>query len=270
VLPIGLTTPLVAVVALTMALTPLLMLVNERLVQPRFGTHERVTRDPDAIEETNPVLIAGYGRFGTIIGRMLRANGISVTVLDLDSDHVEMLRQLGQKVFYGDASRLDLLRAAGAESAKVLVVAVDDPERILEIAATAHKHFPHLVVMIRAIGRTHAFELIEAGEEHIYRESLDSSIQVGVDVMRELGVPGYEANRLGRMFRRHDEQALHELAGVRVDQKAYVHGVRRQTEELERILRTDERFFHPEDDPAWDAEPLRREFGSDSDRESHT
>jgi monovalent cation:proton antiporter-2 (CPA2) family protein len=270
VLPIELTTPLVAVVALTMALTPLLMLVNERLVQPRFGTHERVTRDPDAIEETNPVLIAGYGRFGTIIGRMLRANGISVTVLDLDSDHVEMLRQLGQKVFYGDASRLDLLRAAGAESAQVLVIAVDDPERILEIAATAHKHFPHLAVMTRAIGRTHAYELIEAGEEHVYRESLDSSIQVGVDVMRELGVPGYEAHRLGRMFRRHDEQALKELAGVRVDQKAYVHGVRRQTEELERILRTDERFFHPEDDPAWDAESLRREFGSDSDRESHT
>ena len=265
VLPIELTTPLVAVVALTMALTPVLMLVNEKLVQPRFGTRERVTREPDAIEETNPVLIAGYGRFGTIIGRLLRANGINVTVLDLDSDHVEMLRQLGQKVFYGDASRLDLLRAAGAESAQVLVVAVDDPERILEIAATAHKHFPHLAVMTRAISRTHAYELIEAGEEHVYRESLDSSIRVGVDVMRELGLPGYEAHRLGRMFRRHDEQALHELAGVRVDQKAYVHGVRRQTEELERILRTDERFFHPEDDPAWDAESLRRESGSDSD-----
>lgn len=265
VLPIELTTPLVAVVALTMALTPLLMLVNEKLVQPRFGTRERVTREPDAIEETNPVLIAGYGRFGTIIGRLLRANGINVTVLDLDSDHVEMLRQLGQKVFYGDASRLDLLRAAGAESAQVLVVAVDNPERILEIAATAHNHFPHLAVMTRAISRTHAYELIEAGEEHVYRESLDSSIRVGVDVMRELGLPGYEAHRLGRMFRRHDEQALHELAGVRVDQKAYVHGVRRQTEELERILRTDERFFHPEDDPAWDAESLRRESGSDSD-----
>jgi voltage-gated potassium channel Kch len=268
VLPIELTAPLTAVVALTMALTPLLMLINERLVQPRFGTRERTAREADEIEELNPVIIAGYGRFGTIVGRLLRANGIGVTVLDLDSDHVEMLRRIGHKVFYGDASRLDLLRAAGAGNARVMVVAVDDPERILEITETVHKHFPHLTVLTRAVSRTHAYELVEDGEEHVYRESFDSSIRVGVDVMRLLGIPGYEAHRMGRMFRRHDEEALRELAGMRGDQKAYIHGVRQQTEELERILRTDERFFHPEDDPAWDDESLRREFGAESDSPS--
>ena len=266
VLAIDQTTPLVAAVALTMALTPLLMLVNEKLIQPRFGTRERAAREPDAMDETNPVIIAGYGRFGTIIGRLLRANGIDVTVLDLDSDHVEMLRGIGQSVFYGDASRLDLLRAAGAETARVLVVAVDDPERILEISEIARKHFPQLTVFTRAIGRTHAYELIEDGVDRVYRESLDSSIRVGVDVMRLLGVPGYEALRRGRMFRRHDERALRELAGSRGDQKAYVHGVRQQTEELERILRSDQRTFHPEDDSAWDITSLQSESSQETDQ----
>jgi monovalent cation:proton antiporter-2 (CPA2) family protein len=259
VLGLELTTPLVAAVALTMALTPLLMLVNERLIQPRFGTRERVEREPDDMDEANPVIIAGYGRFGTIIGRLLRANGIEVTVLDLDSDHVEMLRGFGQKVFYGDASRLDLLRAAGAETARVLVVAVDDTERILEITETARKHFPQLEVLVRAVGRTHAYELIEDGVDRVYRESLDSSIRLGVDVMRLLGVPAHEALRRGRMFRRHDERALRELAGSRSDRKQYVLGVRQQTEELERLMRSDELSFHPEDDSAWDATSLRDE-----------
>jgi monovalent cation:proton antiporter-2 (CPA2) family protein len=264
VLGVELTAPLVAAVALTMALTPLLMLVNEKLVQPRTGTRERPPREPDALDESNPVIIAGYGRFGTIIGRMLRANGIGTTVLDLDSDHVDMLRNLGQRVYYGDASRVELLRAAGAETARVLVVAVDEPERILEIVESARKHFPHLEILTRAVGRTHAYELIGAGVENVYRESLDSSIRVGVDVMRELGMPGHEAYRRARMFRRHDEKALRELAGMRADQKAYVHGVRQQTEELERILRADELDFHPEQDAAWDDDSLRSESLRDS------
>jgi len=275
VLSLATTTPLVAVVALTMALTPLLMLANERLIQPRVGTRETAPNEPDHMDESDPVIIAGYGRFGTIIGRMLRANGIDVTVLDLDSDHVEMLRSLGQKVYYGDASRLDLLRAAGADTARVLVVAVDDPERILEISEIARANFPNLTVVTRAVNRTHAYELIEAEVEHVYRESLDSSIRVGVDVMRMLGVPAHEAVRRGRMFRRHDQEALHKLAGLRSDRRAYVLGVRQQTEELERILRDDRRKFHPEDDVAWDAETLRREVSgtkpdSDEDRSTGT
>jgi len=261
VLSPALTSPLVAVVALTMALTPLLMLINEKLVQPRFGTREREGRAPDAVEGAESVIIAGYGRFGTIIGRLLRANGVEITVLDLDSDQVEMLRKFGQTVFYGDASRVDLLRAAGAETAKVLVVAVDDPERILEIVEISRKHFPNLKVLTRAVSRTHAYELIDAGVDTVYREAFDSSIRVGIDVLRELGVPAHEAHRRGRMFRRHDEKALRELAAMRGDDAAYMLGVRQQSEELERAMRADVRDFHPEADAAWDDEPLRREYG---------
>ena len=251
--------PLVAVVALTMALTPLLMLVNERLVQPRFGTLEKDQREADVFDESNPVIIAGYGRVGTIIGRLLRVSGIGATVLEVDSDQVELLRKLGHKVFYGDASRLDLLRAAGADSARVLVIALDDPDRILGLVETAQKHFPHLKVLSRAIGRTHAYELLEAGLDSVYRETLDSSLRIGFDVLRELGMPGFEALRRTRRFRVHDEQALRELSGKRGDKKTYIHLVRQQSEALERVLATDSSDLWSNVDEAWDTEGLRRE-----------
>jgi monovalent cation:proton antiporter-2 (CPA2) family protein len=251
--------PLVAVVALTMALTPLLMLVNERLVQPRFGTLEKDQREADVIDESNPVIIAGYGRVGTIIGRLLRVSGIGATVLEVDSDQVELLRKLGHKVFYGDASRLDLLRAAGADSARVLVIALDDPDRILGLVQTAQKHFPHLKILSRAIGRTHAYELLEAGLDSVYRETLDSSLRIGFDVLRELGMPGFEALRRTRRFRVHDEQALRELSGKRGDTKTYMHLVRQQSETLERVLATDSSDRWSNVDEAWDTEGLRRE-----------
>jgi len=261
VLSTELTTPLVASVALTMALTPLVMLINERVVRPRLGTREKVERQTDAIEGEHAVIIAGYGRVGTVVGRLLRASGIEATVLDLDSDHVEMLRRLDHKVFYGDASRIELLRAAGADSARVLVVAVDEPERILEIVEGVQKHFPHLQILARATGRTHAYELLDAGVDRVYRESLDTSIRVGVDTMRFLGMPAYEAHRRGQIFRVHDERALRELGSLRSDRATYMRSVRLQTETLEQLLQTDSEDIHLDRDAAWDADSLREEFG---------
>ena len=260
VLSTELTTPLVASVALTMALTPLVMLINERIVRPHFGTRETPGRATDAIEGEDSVIIAGYGRVGTIVGRLLRASGIEATVLDLDSDHVEMLRRLDHKVFYGDASRIELLRAAGAESARVLVVAVDEPERILEIVEGVQKHFPNLQILARATSRTHAYELLDAGVDRVYRESLDTSIRLGVDTMRLLGMPAYEAHRRGQLFRSHDERALRELGSLREDRDTYIRSVRLQTETLEQLLRTDAEDVHLERDAAWDADSLREEY----------
>jgi monovalent cation:proton antiporter-2 (CPA2) family protein len=268
VLRLEVASPLIAVVALTMALTPLLMLINERLVQPRFGTREKDEREADVIDESNPVIIAGYGRVGTIIGRLLRVSGIGATVLEIDSDQVELLRKLGHKVFYGDASRLDLLRSAGAESARVLVIALDDPERILGLVETARKHFPHLKVFSRAVGRTHAYELLEAGLDTVYRETLDSSLRIGFDVMRELGIPGFEALRRMRRFRVHDEKALRELSGKRTDTKNYMHLIRQQSEELERVLATDTSDLWSDVDAAWDTKGLRSEQAKMPDQSS--
>ncbi|MGB3613491.1 MAG: monovalent cation:proton antiporter-2 (CPA2) family protein, partial [Elainellaceae cyanobacterium] len=160
VLPANITAPLVVVVALSMALTPLVLIVNERVIQPRFRA-PRVEKEADTIDDgETPVIIAGFGRFGQIVGRLLIANGFEATVLDHDASHIELLRRFGHKVFYGDSSRVDLLHAAGAEHAKLFVVAIDDPDRALKTVDLVQKHFPHLTILARASDRRHAYALI--------------------------------------------------------------------------------------------------------------
>ncbi|MGB9633430.1 MAG: monovalent cation:proton antiporter-2 (CPA2) family protein, partial [Chloroflexaceae bacterium] len=208
VLEASVTGPLVAATALSMALTPLLLLVNERLVQPRSGTRERAEREPDLIEARRPVIIAGFGGFGSTVGRLLKANGVPTTVLEYDSDRVDLLRRLGLKVYYGDATRYDLLASAGADEAQLLVLALDTPERTLEVAHTAKKHFPQLGIMARAFDWSDALELRAAGVEHVYRESLDTAARMGADALRLAGFRAHRAYRAAQTFVRHDEAAL--------------------------------------------------------------
>ncbi len=164
------TSVMTAVVAISMALSPTVVLVNEKLILPRVGTDEEDERPADEIDEKNPVIIAGFGHFGSMIGRFLRANKIPATYLDLDSDRVDALRSMGFKVFYGDASRHELLQAAGAEQAKIIIIAIDAPEKRLEMIETVKKHFPHLHMLVRAKNRFDAYDLMNAGMLHIYRK----------------------------------------------------------------------------------------------------
>jgi CPA2 family monovalent cation:H+ antiporter-2/glutathione-regulated potassium-efflux system protein KefB len=255
---------LIAVVALTMAATPVLMLINEKILQPRLGTLERKGREADAIEEKGEVIIAGFGSFGAIVGRLLRANGVEATVLDLDSDRVDLLRKLGLKVFYGDASRLDLLHAAGADKAKLIVLALDNPEKNRELVATVQKHFPQLTILARAPGRPAAYELIEAGVEHVFRDKLDSALRLGVEALHLLGFRRHHAYRAAQTFRRHDEEALRDLAAMRHDQALYLGAARQRIEDLEKLLRGDLADGGEMRDVGWDPESLRREYGSGS------
>jgi voltage-gated potassium channel Kch len=261
VLPTDVTATLVAVVALSMALTPVLMLVNERLVQPRFGTRERAERAPDVIDEQSRVIIAGFGRFGNTIGRLLRANGVATTVLDFDSDRVELLRRLGLKVFYGDATRLDLLRAAGAEHAELLILALDQPEEMRTLVETTRKHFPRLTILARAFDRPDAFDLIEAGVEHVYRDTLDTALRVGVDALRLLGFRAHQATRAAQKFRRHDEAVLRELLATRHDRAGFINLARQRIRDLEQALQADLADTGETRDVGWDVESLRAEFG---------
>src|SRR6516165_8693279 len=146
---------LVATVALSMVVAPFLFTLNDNFVQPRFSSR-LPEREPDEIDEKgNPVIMAGFGRFGNIIARVLNLQGIKATVLDLDADQVDLVRRLGLKVFYGDASRLELLRSAGADRAKILVLAIDDEEKSMQMIETARKHFQNLTGLARAKGRDH-------------------------------------------------------------------------------------------------------------------
>lgn len=253
------TSPLVAVVALSMAITPLLLLLNERLVQPRLGTREGPRREHDRVEGESPVLIAGFGSFGATVGRLLRANGVETTVLDHDSDRVDLLRRMGLTVYYGDATRHDLLHTAGAERARLLVIALDSPEKTLALVHLARKHFPQLVILARAFDWADAHDLIEAGVDHVYRESLDTSLRLGTDAMRLLGFRAYESRRAAQKFLEHDEESLRELTAQRRD-VGYLSAVRRRIEDLERMLRADRDEPGLSRDAGWDAESLREEF----------
>jgi voltage-gated potassium channel Kch len=258
--------PLIAAVAVTMAATPLAMLVNERLLLPRVGTKEREERPPDDLgemEHASPVIMAGFGRFGHIVGRFLRANGIRPTVLEYDSDQVDMLRKLGLKVFYGDASRVDLLKAAGAEEARLLIIAVDDLDRTEKILHTARAHFPQLRIMSRARGRPEAYELLDRGVDHVYRETVDTSLRMGIDALRLLGHPGYATYRAAQRFRRHDEESVRELGRMRHDRQAYISAARERIQSLEELMLQElEQHIDEERDGAWDADSLREEFGA--------
>jgi Kef-type K+ transport system membrane component KefB/voltage-gated potassium channel Kch len=259
VLPEELAATMVAVTALSMAASPFVTALGERFVVPRLeASAAKDPRAPDAIEEENPVIIAGYGRFGQIAGRFIRSHGIGATVLDVDSDQVDLLRRFGSKVFFGDASRIDLLRAAGAGKARLLILAVDDHAKTLEIAHTVRKHFPQLQILARARGRTEAYELIRSGVEHVYRETFDSSLRLGEDALRMLGVHAHQAHRSARTFRRQDEAFMYEMAAISGDQQKLVTTVRERTRELEKMLRLDAEGESPERrDHAWDSEPLR-------------
>ena len=260
VVPGSVAHPLIAAVAISMALTPLMLLLNEKLIQPRTGTRTRPQKKPDTIDEDNPVIIAGFGRFGNIVGRLLAANGIQSTVLEYDSDHVEVLRKLGFKVFYGDASRGDLLHAAGAARARLLVLALDDHEKIVQLVETARKQFPNLTILARANGRPEAYELLDAGVEHVYRETFDTSLRLAVDALGMLGVRRFHAHRSSRTFRRHDEESVEELARMRHDRKAYISTARQRIQDLEQILLAELDTEGESRDAGWDTDSLRDEF----------
>ena len=245
---------LVAVVAVSMAFAPLLMLLDEKVIQPRFanaGEH----READAIDDDGAqVIIAGYGRFGMTVGRLLQANGFKSVVLDHDTEQIDALRQFGFKLFYGDASRVDLLVAAGARDAKLLIVAVDDREKIGEIVEVAQKNFPHLRIFARVFDRVHAYELINANVPDQYREVFDSSVQMAEDALVALGKHPYEAHRAALLFKAHDRDLLMRSAAVAGDRQAMVDIARTGRAEISNVLDSDRSGRRPTSENAWQAE----------------
>jgi glutathione-regulated potassium-efflux system ancillary protein KefC len=201
---------LTVVVALSMATAPLLVVINDRLIEPRFVTVDDRPHDVPE-DEGNPVIVAGFGRFGQIVVRLLYANRIGVTVLDHDSEIIDTLRKFDFKVFYGDATRLDLLEAAGAAKAKVLVVAVDSQEASLQLVDLAQRHFPNLKVIARARDLPHAMELLNRNVSVIERETFRSALHLGEETLKALGQSAYAARQRTLTFKQANEALLEQL-----------------------------------------------------------
>jgi len=204
VLPPEVTSLLIGAVALSMLLSPLLLVAIDKWVLPRYNEYAKNAgpKIDEISEQQEPkVLILGFGRYGQIIGRMLWSQGLPLTVLDHDSDTVEGLREFGFRVFYGDATRLDLLRTAGAATARVVVVAVDDIEQSLTIVDLLREHFPQARVVARARNLRHLYQLRDRGVEHIEREVFESSLRSARATLEGLGWPAYEARETAMRFR---------------------------------------------------------------------
>ena len=229
---------LTLMVALSMALTPLLVIAADWLQRRRTVL---ASREPDAIEDEHaPVIIAGFGRFGQIVGRVLFASGKRATVLDFDPDAIEMLRRFGFRVFYGDATRVDLLEAAGAARAKVLVNTIDDVESNLRLVRLVRHHFPHLQIVARARNVEHYYALRRQGVEIIEREVFDSSLLAGRRTLELLGVRPHEAHERTAKFRRHNLAMLEDIVeSDATDLTARVAKARAARDELERQFEKD-------------------------------
>jgi glutathione-regulated potassium-efflux system ancillary protein KefC len=224
---------LVGAVALSMLLSPLLLAALTRWLLPRFANCETTTLEELAEPQSAPTIIAGFGRYGQIVARMLSAQGLPATVLEHDAGMVETARAFGYQVFYGDASRLDLLRTAGAATAKVLVVAVDDVEQSLAVVDLAREHFPHLTLVARARDVTHWNALRDRGVTELDRELFESSLSTGQRVLQALGLTADEAQAVAQRFKQHNTQLLADMYPHHKDRSKLIAVARQGRQQLE-------------------------------------
>lgn len=223
------------VVALSMLATPFLMLLYHRFVVPQFMS--RIPQQAyDPINEKNGIILAGYGRFGQIIGRFLNGEHIKVTVLEKNPEQIELLRKFGYKGYFGDANRLDLLKSAGAEHAKLLIVAVGNADINLEIVKLAKREFPHLKIFVRARNRLHAYELDKAGADYFRRELFDSSLIMTKEVLKFLGYKPEDIEKKALAFQNHDEATLYKSFEFYEEETDLINFTRQAKGELESIL----------------------------------
>ncbi|MEW6706654.1 MAG: glutathione-regulated potassium-efflux system protein KefC [Pseudomonadota bacterium] len=227
---------LVAAVAISMLLTPLLLLAADRWWVPRLARQARRPKVQELREpQQAPVIIAGFGRYGQIIGRLLFANGLQATVLDHDAEQVEAVRRFGWRVHYGDATRLDLLRTAGAASARVLVIAIDDIEQSLALAKLARERFPQLQLVARARNVAHYYRLRELGLTLIERETLDSALMSGRSVLELMGWQPHAARLQAMRFRRHSVEQLEQMAPHFRDEAKLIAMAKEGRQQLEQL-----------------------------------
>jgi len=248
--------PLTLVVALTMVLTPALFIFYEKVILAK--TAKTDSRDADEIEETGAVVIAGVGRFGQVVARLLMANGQKVVILDHDPKLVQLIARVGIKTYYGDATRPDLLHASGMDEARVFVAALDERESVNAAVAHVAKQYPHVQIIARAHDRHHVYELESLGAHHIIRETFEASLSAGKQALIELGVHPFHALRKARAFADHDRETLDIMRahwspeGV---SKSYTDAMRAQSEALYDIMTEDKREGEAQRQEGWTPPP---------------
>lgn len=267
ILPEHLARLLPAAVAVSMLLSPLALILLDHAI--RHLTRESPPiPDPDAqFEQGADVIVAGFGRFGQIAGRLLQANGHRLSIMDTSLRQIDVLRRFNQRVNFGDATRLDLLRAAGAEEARLLIVAIDDREQAIKLVETARHSFPHLGILARAWDRRHAYNLIEAGADHIEIETYESSLLLGREALVRLGHRAHRAHRSASLFRMHDKALFRRNRPGKPDEPGFIQATLSAVEALAALLEGDRERErqHSGHDREWSASELYRELAEAAD-----
>ncbi|SDI09052.1 monovalent cation:H+ antiporter-2, CPA2 family [Chryseobacterium taeanense] len=238
---------MMAVTAITMCITPFLLIINDKLITPKF-----IKEIPDAENDFNildgsirqkKIIIVGFGHFGSTVGRLLKANKISATVLDRDSDRVKLLRSYGFKVYYGDATKIPTLRAAGIEDAEILVLCLDDADDNKFIADLVREQYPKVKIFVRAKNRIDAYNYLNNGINNIYRETLGTAVDMAVDVLHESGMRKYAARRLGQRFMAIDKESIRKLAKAEEDDEIHLFTTKEILQREEELLAYDNLNF---------------------------
>lgn len=238
---------MMAVTAITMCITPFLLIINDKLITPKF-----IKEIPDSENDFNildnnvrekKIIIVGFGHFGSTVGRLLKANKISATVLDRDSDRVKLLRSYGFKVYYGDATKIPTLRAAGIEDAEILVLCLDDPNDNKFIADIVRDNYPNVKIFVRAKNRIDAYNYLNNGINNIYRETLGTAVDMAVDVLHETGMRKYAARRLGQRFMAIDKGSIRKLAKAEEDDEIHLFTTKEILQREEELLAYDNLNF---------------------------
>ncbi len=227
---------LIGAVALSMLLSPLVLVAIDKLLLPRYANRGAAKMDEISEQQNAPIIVAGVGRYGQIILRILTANGYKATVLDHDAEQVEGLMRFGYRAFYGDASRLDLLRTAGAATAKVLIVAIDNVEQMLEIVDICNEHFPKLQLVVRARNVQHFYQLRAKGVTMIQRETFESSLLSAEDVLKTLGHSAEDAHVFAQRFRAHNLAQIEEMWPHHNDEERLISLAKAGRQQMEELM----------------------------------
>ena len=251
---------LLLIVALSMALSPLLLIFNEKALSPILTRRQNKIEYDDVETSDNPIIIAGFGRFGLVIGRLLIANKYKVTIIDHNPANIEVLRKFGFKLYYGDVTRPQVIEQAGIKHAKIVILSMAEYDEALKVADYLKKNYPHVKILARAKDVYHAFEFFKRNVHTVQQEVFDSAAELGQKALIHLGFTKYEAYRSIRTFKHHEKQVLNDLYTLwKEDHNRFIQETRRFSEQLSETLQTEKDYLIHETDYAWNVNAVSEE-----------
>ena len=257
-LPYEIVTQLVAVVALSMAMTPFLLLAYDKYAAKKINTVVKTDAGPAPINEGHNVMVLGFGRVGQMAARLIETQDIGMTLIDYDSDHIAYTKRFGSRVFYGDAADMDLLRMAGAAQMQVIIVSVSNTGKTSQIVQDIKENFPKAKIVVRARDRSHMFELLEIGVDHVERESARGAVAMGGRALQMLGMDQKKTDRLEKEFLKHDLNLIDETLSMRGDLDELANYTKSARDQIARVMQADEVRWHDEnEDPKTAAEKAK-------------